>query len=222
MGNQLHYNSVSPSLLKILKILMKAKELKDFRLVGGTALSLYRGHRESADIDLFTDDQYNSIDFDAIDAFIRRKFSYVDATNYKIVGPGRSYFVGNSKDDCIKLDLFYTDNFFQGTETIDGIRMATVEEIIAMKIDIISGGGRKKDFWDIHELKDDYSFEKMLALHKKRYPYSHDPKQVKNSFSNFEKAENDFDPICSRGKYWELIKLDLIEFTCNPDKMAKK
>ena len=113
MRSNLHYNAVSPLLLKILKILMKAKEFKDFRLVGGTALSLYRGHRESVDIDLFTDAQYGSIDFDVIDTFLRKTFSYVDTSEYKIVSLGKSYFVGDSRDDCVKLDLFYTDKYIQ-------------------------------------------------------------------------------------------------------------
>lgn len=90
--------------------------------------------------------------------------------------------------------------------------MATVEEIIAMKIDVISRGGRKKDFWDIHELRDDYPIDKMLALHEKRYPYNHDNKQIRNNFSNFKSADEDFEPVCLRGKYWEIIKLDLIDF----------
>jgi len=35
--------------------LMESDLLKDYRMVGGTALSLYRGHRRSDDIDLFVD-----------------------------------------------------------------------------------------------------------------------------------------------------------------------
>ncbi len=136
-----------------LKTLMAAKEFDVFRLVGGTALGLYRGHRESVDIDLFSDAPYDSIDFAAIDAFLYKTFSYVDTNEYKVVGMGKSYYIGKNKDDCVKLDLFYTDRFIQKIILIDGIRLATVEEIIAMKIDVISRGGRKKDFWDIHELK---------------------------------------------------------------------
>ncbi|UZJ63260.1 nucleotidyl transferase AbiEii/AbiGii toxin family protein [Sphingobacterium sp. KU25419] len=34
--------------------------------------------------------------------------------------------------------------------------MATVEEIIAMKIDVVQRTGRKKDFWDIHALLSQY------------------------------------------------------------------
>jgi len=191
---------------------MAAKEFNAFRLVGGTALSLYRGHRESIDIDLFSDAPYDSIDFGAINAFLCNTFSYVDTNDYKAVGLGKSYYIGNSEEDCVKLDLFYTDKFIQDIVLIDGIRLATVEEIIAMKIDVISRGGRKKDFWDIHELKDDYSIEEMLALHKQRNPYTHDRDQIRRNFSNFENADDDFDPICLKGKYWEIIKLDIIDF----------
>ena len=52
---KLFYETVSDSLLSILKKLMSSDIFKDFRLVGGTALALQRGHRRSVDIDLFTD-----------------------------------------------------------------------------------------------------------------------------------------------------------------------
>lgn len=138
MESKLYYNIIKPLILSVLKTLMAAKEFDVFRLVGGTALGLYRGHRESVDIDLFSDAPYDSIDFGTIDAFLRKTYSYVDTNENKVVGIGKSYFVGNSKDDCVKLDLFYTDKFIQEIMLIDDIRLVTVEEIIAMKIDVIS------------------------------------------------------------------------------------
>jgi len=212
MESKLNYNTTGRQLLEILKTLMYAKEFNAFRLVGGTALSLQRGHRISVDIDLFSDAPYDSIDFSAIDEFLRKTYSYVDTNENKVVGPGKSYYIGKSEANCVKLDLFYTDPFIQGIFAIDGIRLATVEEIIAMKIDVISREGRKKDFWDIHELKDDYSFERMVALHKQRHPYTHDEHQIRINFSSFNSADGDFDPICTKGKHWEIIKLDMIDF----------
>ena len=53
MQNKLHYNTVTPLLLSILRTCMSAKEFDSFRLVGGTALSLQLGHRMSVDIDLY-------------------------------------------------------------------------------------------------------------------------------------------------------------------------
>jgi len=44
------------------------------------------------------------------------------------------------------------DPFFQEQLVKDEIRLATVEEIIAIKIDIMQRTARKKDYWDLHEL----------------------------------------------------------------------
>ncbi len=89
--------------------------------------------------------------------------------------------------------------------------MITIEEIIAMKIDVVQRGGRKKDFWDLHELLSHYDIKTMLELHKLRYQYSHDKDMIIENFSDFRSADNDFDPICLRGKYWEFIKEDIEE-----------
>ena len=45
--------TVSTKLLELLEQLMNEKQLKPLRLVGGTALALQLGHRNSVDIDLF-------------------------------------------------------------------------------------------------------------------------------------------------------------------------
>jgi predicted nucleotidyltransferase component of viral defense system len=164
---------------------MNREEFKQFRLVGGTALSLQIGHRLSVDIDLFTDAVYDSVNFEAIDNYLLRTFPYVIPSNAGPVALGKSYFIGASEEEAIKLDLYYTDKFIQPELKIDNVRMATIEEIIAMKIDIIQRGGRKKDFWDLHELIDKYSPEQMIAFHRQRYPYNHDETIIKSNFTNF-------------------------------------
>lgn len=212
MSNSLFYKTVSPLLLGVLRSLMASREFDKFRLVGGTGLSLYRGHRESIDIDLFTDALYGSIDFNKIDSFLRSHYRYVDTSSSDIIGFGKSYFVGESENNSIKLDLFYTDAFIDDVTLIDNIRLASIEEIIAMKLDVIQRGGRKKDFWDIHELMDEYSIDNMFSLHKKRYPYGHERVHLINQFTQFKDADGDFDPVCLRQKDWELIKIDIIDF----------
>jgi len=211
MAQSLYLNTVSPLLHTCLIELMQAKALMPFRLVGGTALSLQLGHRISVDIDLFTDAPYSSIDFDAIEAFLRNKFEYVDTSSYPAVGMGKPFFIGKNKMESIKLDLFYCDPFVYPALQIDGVRMADIRDLIAMKLQVIANGGRKKDYWDVHELMDQYSLESMLTLHEKRYPYEHDRQQLINSLTDFTTADGDFEPLCQRGKHWELIKLDFIK-----------
>lgn len=84
-----------------------------------------------------------------------------------------------------------------------------------MKIDVIQRGGRKKDFWDLHNLLDSYSINQMIELHEQRYLYTHDRNLIIQNFISFEQADDDFDPISYKGKYWEFIKEDFEEIIKN-------
>jgi predicted nucleotidyltransferase component of viral defense system len=211
MPDRLHWNTVKQILKEVLTVLMQSSLFDPFRLVGGTSLSLQLGHRMSDDIDLFTDHPYDSLDFTEIDRFLRKTFAYVSDLKPGPVGMGVSYLIGHSRDESVKLDLFYADTFIQPSLQIGPYRLATVEEIIAMKIDIVQRKARKKDFWDLDELLDKYSIEQMITLHKQRYPQSHNEKLIRENFLDFDRADEDFAPICLKGKHWELIKLDFME-----------
>jgi predicted nucleotidyltransferase component of viral defense system len=186
-----------------------------FRLVGGTALSLQLGHRMSEDIDLFTAAEYGSIDYKAIREFLENKYPFCVSRSLDNVSLGTNFVVGNSITDCVKLDLYYTDEFIEKPIIINNIRMATINEIIAMKLEVILQGGRKKDFWDLHYFMDKMNLDDMISLYGKRYPYSDGFNYNKKQLLNFDKADNDFEPICLLGKNWEIIKLDFYEFVGN-------
>jgi predicted nucleotidyltransferase component of viral defense system len=207
----IHFNTVNIHLKSALITLMKSDVFQSFRLVGDTALSLQLGHRYSIDIDLFSDVNYGTIDFKEIDKFIEKTFPYHN--HFSNINPalGKSYSIGINKDNFVKLDVYYTDPFIQLPLIKDNIRMASIEEIIAMKMDVVQRVGRKKDFWDLHELFSNYSLSDMISLHQMRYPYTHDEKLILKNLTNFELADNDFDPICLKGKYWAFIKEDIIE-----------
>jgi len=88
--------------------------------------------------------------------------------------------------------------------------MADLRDIVVMKLEVISNGGRKKDFWDLSELLEIIPFESMLKLYQQKYPYFETSTIIKQ-MSNFQLADEMEDPVCLRGKYWKLIKLDLEE-----------
>ena len=158
----MYYNTVNDLLKDSLEIIMASKVFENFRLVGGTSLSLQLGHRMSVDIDLFSYVSYGSIDFKEIENFLKSTFAYVDEFSDLEPAMGKSYLIGLDKDNTVKIDIYYTDTFIQNAKIIDNIRLATTEEIIAMKVDVVQRGGRKKDFWDLHECLSDYSIAKML------------------------------------------------------------
>ena len=210
MSGKLEWQTVSESLAGILKELMQIRELSAFRLVGGTSLGLQLGHGESSDIDLFTDQEYGSVDFKEIDGLLRESFKYVSEDHTGNFSVGIMRLVGNSDTHFVKVDLFYTDPFIREYIENEGIRMASVEDIAAKKLEVISTGGRKRDFWDIHELLDVNGITGLLDFFKERNPYL-ELDDVINGFTNFERADQEDDPHCLRGKYWELIRYDLEE-----------
>lgn len=212
MERNFHIYTASKLLLVILNELMSESSLMDFRLVGGTALALQRGHRKSIDIDLYTDADYGSVNFTKIEQFLANNYKYIDYSATDLIGFGRSYFVGTDQQNSVKLDLYYSDQFIHPPVMYNEIRMASVIEILAMKLDAICRGGRKKDFWVVHEMMHEFELHEMIKFHQQRYPYSHDPIALKAQLTNFDEAEKDFDPICLRGKIWEVVQKDLIEF----------
>lgn len=211
-NKRLHFESVSTLLKESLYVLMQEPLFSPFRLVGGTNLSLRYGHRLSVDIDLFTDTEYGSLDFRVFESFLKKHFTHYNCLSAtSIVGAGKSYYIGKSANDAIKIDLMYADPFLEQAEIIDGIRMAGIKDIIAMKMNVVSRGGRKKDFWDLHLLLQEYPLREMLNLHAQRHPWEHNEKELLEKFTDFTEAENYPDPICLLQKDWDEIKLDLID-----------
>ncbi len=56
----LYIKTVESHAFSILSHLMEMPEMKDFSLVGGTALSLLYGHRKSIDLDLFSNKPFEN------------------------------------------------------------------------------------------------------------------------------------------------------------------
>lgn len=207
----LHYETVTPILANVLSFLMNDEAFNPFRLVGGTNLSLRFGHRQSDDIDLFTDSDYGSIDFSSLEKILSVKFPFFDSPDRSgLIGFGKMYYVGLNRDNAVKLDLMYTDKFLSEPETIDGIRFASIDQIAAMKLSAISLGGRKKDWWDVHKLLEEYSLEQMFRLYEKWQPWSYDQAKLMEALVDYSKADLQPDPKCLEGKDWDIIKIDII------------
>lgn len=209
----LRTNIASPLLLECLHKIMSHKAFDNHYLVGGTALALQRGHRISIDIDMFTNQLYGEMKTDVIADALQKLFPYIDGLQkLKTTQTVYSLFVGNNKDNCIKLDICYDENPIFPLINSNGIRMVSEKDIAAMKINAITQDRqRKKDFWDIHDLLETYSIEDMVSFALKRYPWSLDLPKIIDSFKRLPQL-NDYTEIkCLKGKYWEFIVEDLME-----------
>ncbi|MDZ7608185.1 MAG: nucleotidyl transferase AbiEii/AbiGii toxin family protein [Cyclobacteriaceae bacterium] len=118
---------------------MSLEVLNDTQLVGGTALALQLGHRKSIDLDLFGNIEIGEFD-------IKNPFMHFD----------RAFPVRRTPNilvyslDSVKVDIVnYAFPWLEPDFSEDGIRMATLKDIAAMKLNAITGRGTKKDFVDI-------------------------------------------------------------------------
>lgn len=150
---------------------------------------------------------------DEIAKALSELFPYIDGLHQlKETQTVYSLFVGNDKDNCVKLDICYDENPIFPLINSNGIRMVSEKDIAAMKINAITQDRqRKKDFWDIHDLLETYSIEEMISFALKRYPWSLDLPKIIDGFKRLPEL-NDYTEIrCLKGKYWEFIVEDLME-----------
>ena len=215
---KLCYDTVSPLLKEILQEISGDPIFKDFVLIGGTCLSLQLGHRRSVDIDLFTDMEYGTMATKDMKDFLQTHFSYTEnLESLKQSAIGYNLYVGNSPIDKVKVDFFYTEKFIFPIREIDNIRIADMREIAAMKMEAITQEEpRQKDFWDIHELSERYSFKDMLEWAIKRNEWAVSEEDIIKGFQKMDSIKESKDGIdCFRGNYWSLVKDDLQEMVDN-------
>lgn len=195
----LRLETVEPNTFSILKQLLEIDELKDFSLVGGTALSLLYGHRVSVDVDLFSNIPFeNKIVIDALSKKFKKKFVVED----KPPRFGIFCYVDDVKIDIVR----HPHPLIRPIQTIEGIRMFATEDIIAMKVQAILGRGKKKDFWDIAELLNHFSVNDFINFHKEKYTTQNLLITVPQAITYFSDAEESEDPISLKKQTWETVK----------------
>lgn len=157
----LHKETVSTEMWELLQKLMKDEMLKDFNLVGGTALSLQIGHRISIDIDLFTTKGFEE---QALLKHLANKYPAVLI---------RDMFKNTILLDIdkIKVDILaHRYPWQKPIEIKDGVRLASLEDIGAMKLHaIFQNGTRIKDFIDINFLLEHHPLKTYLQTYQNKY-----------------------------------------------------
>ena len=157
----LSLRTIVPDTLELLKRLSQEPFLKECRLVGGTALALQYGHRSSIDLDFF-----GSFDMDGEEMLEALK-SYGNVEKQKLSTNIRIFGINGIKVDIVNYSIY---PWLEDSIEEDGLRLASPEDIAAMKINAIEGRGSKKDFIDIYFLLQHFSMEEILDFYAKKYP----------------------------------------------------
>jgi len=178
---------------------MVLPSLRQFSLVGGTALSLRYGHRSSEDLDLFL---HEIFDINIIENELKIVFG--SGFNYESGHKNIGIFCYIQK---IKVDIFYFPHSpIDKIEEVDNIRMYSISDISAMKIQAILGRAKKKDFWDLYELLQHYPLQQLIDWHKQKYPNQMLAISIPNAITYFAEAEESETPVSFKNQNWEQIK----------------
>jgi predicted nucleotidyltransferase component of viral defense system len=172
----LYKSTVSESTFKLLEDLQSIEEFSKLRLVGDTALALLIGHRISVDLDLFGD-----VDFDS--------HLFNDFTKVQVIKKSKNiniFEINNVKIDIVNYSYPWLDSEL----SIDNIRLASLKDIAAMKIAVVTGRGSKKDFVDLFFLLKEFSFSEIISFYEQKYSDASIYLALK-SLVYFDDADND-------------------------------
>lgn len=179
--------SVSPFLNEVLPYIMKLEEFGDFRLVGGTALAFQVGHRRSIDINMFSDRYTKSYNFQELFNILKKKLETIATlhlSDLTLSGMILQCCRKEDKSECIKMDFWKWPNPFLNEAVVEeNIRIAGLDDLVAMKLEAINDRSNYRDYVDIAFLTEKYTFSQMMELYTKR-TLSRDSTRIVSALSN--------------------------------------
>lgn len=194
----LYENVLDRDALSLLQEYCSHYFLRNFSLAGGTGLALRFGHRISNDLYLFSIQKFNVNDLHA------ELDSYYGLQYIKRGTLSNALF---STVNSVKSDFVYDyGKRIKEPEIYNNIRIYPLEENIAMKLNAISGRGRKRDFYDLHLILKNFSFNETCDFFIKKFG---DEKLISflKSVTYFSDAENDEEPVLLKEKItWKKVK----------------
>ena len=176
---------IHPGTFSLIQQIQAIPELSDFNLVGGTSLALQIGHRNSIDIDLFTNQTFVTDDLiEVLQAYFSVEVSSKKGTNNLFT------FINDVKTDFIRHDY----PLINAPQKEEGITFLSASDIAAMKLNaIVNSGKRLKDFVDIYFLLEHYSLDEMISFYGVKYPHMNKMIALK-SLSYFDDIDPEMDP----------------------------
>jgi predicted nucleotidyltransferase component of viral defense system len=195
----LQSKAIDVSTYQLLHELNLANHVMSFSLGGGTALALQLGHRISVDLDFFSETDFET---ETLINSLSKSYNLNDISSEK--NSLRCTFQFGTNE--IKVDfLKHGYHLLRPILETEDIRLLSLEDVTAMKLNAIANRGAKKDFFDIYALLEKYSIEDMVSLFEEKYPLINSFSVIK-SLTYFDDAEKDPNPISLMNVKWSEVK----------------
>ena len=191
----LHRETLSPSALDLLKALCAHPAVDAFALAGRTSLALRFGHRLSVDLDFFTPVPFEN---EPLVEVLKRDFAFDERRRGTT---GITGYMAGGLVDFVK----YAYPFVEPPEVIEDVRLASLPDVVAMKLSAVTNRGAKKDFYDLHLLIAEQGLPSLIASYQRKFPDTN-PLIVLPSLEYFAHAEEAEDPVSLTGITWPEVK----------------
>jgi hypothetical protein len=195
----LHWETISPSLRKVLSGFGQTSISSEFYLAGGTALALQIGHRVSVDLVFFSATQDVPSIVEPLSAALR-SFSPVLTDS----AWGNLVFLA----DGFRVGFYgYGYNLVAPIREAESVKIASIPDIALMKLDALLSRASRKDFYDLYAICQSSSLRTFLNLAPQKYPGMRDfEAQVARHLVYFERAERETQPTLLQPIEWETVK----------------
>lgn len=203
----MYWNIFNEERFNLLKKITENISLNNYYMIGGTALSLQLGLRESFDFDFCVREQFNN-----------------EILLEELKKIGRVEVLQNQKGTCdviingVQVSFFYYPNIvindFVTTEEMPNLKLASILDISIMKITAIGGRGAKKDFFDLYNIIDkcDIKIDEIAEGLIKKCGDKVNYVNIIMGLSYFEDAENEILPKTFVDYNWDKIRKFFIDF----------
>lgn len=133
--------------------------IKPYVLCGGTALAMQIGHRKSEDLDFMmwrtSKTEKPEVNWNVIEKELSEKIGPID--DFNMLGFDQVEF----RVKGVKFSFYVSDNYSPEEDTVEymgNIRLADIESIMAMKMEVMLRRMKFRDYYDIYcILKEGYS-----------------------------------------------------------------
>jgi predicted nucleotidyltransferase component of viral defense system len=194
-----HLEGLHSKQIETLKQMSPFMQERGFYLAGGTALSVYFGHRFSIDLDWFTSNPIEDIQLLIQDL---RKY-HLDFVAQQ-TGPGTLHGgVSGVRVSFLEFryPLLQAPVFWEEFSC----SLASLEDLACMKLSAIAQRGARKDFCDIYALgKDHFTLNEMLDFYARKFKQDVSP--VLYGLVYFDDAESERMPEMLWDLKWVEIK----------------
>lgn len=193
----MYSETISPKTKRVLEKIGSGFLVRDFYLAGGTALALQLGHRQSNDLDWFSEQDF-------LNEKIKKSVALLG--NFKLLSEEKGTIHGTLNE--IRVSFFYYNySLLFPLIKFEGINLADERDIAAMKISAISSRGSKKDFIDLYFLLEKYPLTELIDFFEKKYKeIEYNKLHIFKSIIYFNDAENEPMPIMIKKVEWETVK----------------